>query len=75
MMSESKSPSEEEIDETTNWPELAVGLYDKLTGRKAEIVYEFEDMEVAVPSKVGEDADHAHWHIDGTVSITTNESD
>lgn len=75
MMSESETESEEYIEETTNWPDLAVGLYDRLTGRGAEIIYEFEDLNVAVPSKVGEDADHAHWRIDGTVRITTNESD
>lgn len=75
MMSDSEKESEADIQETTNWPELAVGLYDRLTGREAEIDYEFEDMEVAVPSKVGEDADHAHWHVDGTVRITTKESD
>lgn len=74
-MSESESTSEEHIEETTNWPDLAVGLYDRLTGRGAEIVYTFEDLNVAVPSKVGEDAEHAHWHVDGTVRITTNESD
>ena len=74
-MSDSGSTSEEHIEETTNWPELAVGLYDRLTGRGAEIAYEFEDMEVAVPSKAGEDSEHAHWHVDGTVRITTNERD
>jgi hypothetical protein len=74
-MSESDKESEAHIEDTTNWPELAAGLYDRLTGRGAEIVYEFEDMDVAVPSKVGEDADHAHWQVDGTVRITTNESD
>ncbi len=74
-MDESGAESEEYVEETTNWPDLAVGLYDRLTGRGAEIVYEFEDLNVAVPSKVGEDADHAHWHVDGTVRITTNESD
>jgi len=47
---------EERIDETTTWPELAIGLYDRLTGRGAEIVYEFEDMQVDVPSGTGEDA-------------------
>lgn len=73
-MSEAEAEPEERVTETTNWPELAVGLYDRLTGRGAEIVYEFEDMDVAVPSKVGEDAEHAHWHVDGTVRITTNES-
>ncbi|WP_136687828.1 hypothetical protein [Halorhabdus amylolytica] len=74
-MSETETESEKRIEETTSWPELAVGLYDRLTGRGAEIVYEFEDMNVAVPSKVGEDADHAHWQVDGTVRVTTNESD
>lgn len=74
-MSGSETESEEQIEETTSWPELAIGLYDRLTGRGAEIVYEVEDLEVAVPSKVGEDAEHAHWQIDGTVRITTDESD
>ncbi|ACV11032.1 conserved hypothetical protein [Halorhabdus utahensis DSM 12940] len=73
MMSESDTGAENTIEETTNWPELAVGLYDRLTGRGAEIVYDFEDLDVAVPSKVGEDAEHAHWHVDGTVRVTTNE--
>jgi hypothetical protein len=74
-VSESDTNPDETIEETTSWPELAIGLYDRLTGRGAEIVYEFEDMEVAVPSKVGEDADHAHWQVDGTVRITTQERD
>lgn len=65
--------SEERIDETTSWPELAIGLYDRLTGRGAEITYEFEEMEIQVPSGTGEDAEHAEWHVDGTVRITTRE--
>ena len=60
------------VNETT-WPELAIDLYDRLTGRGAEITYEFEDMDVAVPSRTGEDAEHAHWQIDGTIRITTRE--
>jgi hypothetical protein len=71
-MSES-SITDEEIDETSTWPELAVGLYDKLTGRGAEITYEFEEMAVDVPSKVGEDAEHARWRLDGTLKISTRE--
>ena len=69
------SVAEEQIDEPGTWTELAVGLYDRLTGRGAEIIYEFEDMGVEVPSKVGDDADHAHWRLDGTVRITTRERD
>jgi hypothetical protein len=63
----------ERVDETTTWPELAIGLYDRLTGRGAEIEYTFEDMEVDVPSKTGEDAEHAHWRLDGTIRVTTRE--
>ncbi len=70
-MSES-SITDEEM-ETSTWPELAVGLYDKLTGRGAEITYEFEEMAVDVPSKVGDDAEHARWRLDGTLKISTRE--
>lgn len=62
-----------EVDDTTTWPELAIGLYDKLTGRGAEITYEFEDFELAVPSKAGDDPEHAHWKMDGTLRIRTKE--
>jgi hypothetical protein len=72
-MSTDDTPTTEEMSETTSWPELGIALYEQLTGRDATIEYSFEDMEVAVPSKTGEDAEHAHWEIDGTVSITTHE--
>jgi hypothetical protein len=67
------SVTDERIDATTTWPELAIGLYDRLTGRGAEISYQFDDMHVDVPSKVGEDAETARWRLDGTVVITTRE--
>ena len=51
------------------WPELAAELYDKLTGRKAEITYEFQDMEVAVPSVAAEQANHAPWKLNGVLKI------
>lgn len=67
--------TDEAIDETRTWPELAIGLYERLTGRGAEITYDFEDMEVQVPSKVGEDAEHATWRLDGTLRIRTREQE
>jgi len=73
-MSETTADAEG-ISEENQWPDLAIGLYDRLTGRNAEIIYEFEDMEVQVPNKVGDDADHATWHLDGTITITTRERD
>ena len=57
------------------WPELAIALYDRLTGRGAEITYEFEDMEIDVPSKVGENPEYAHWRVDGSLTIGTKERD
>lgn len=59
---------------TKNWPELAIGLYDRLTGRGAEICYEFNDMHVKVPSGVGADAEHAEWVLSGTLKISTQDS-
>jgi hypothetical protein len=66
---------DEPIEETTTWPDLAISLYDRLTGRNAEIVYDFEDMEVEVPSGTGEDVEHAQWRLDGTLRVTTRERD
>lgn len=71
-MSHTESP-EERIDESTTWPELAISLYDRLTGRNAEITYRFDDLEIDVPSGTGADAEHAHWRVDGTVHVTTRE--
>ncbi|MEF8778169.1 MAG: hypothetical protein V5A36_04575 [Natronomonas sp.] len=73
-MAESDIP-DEPIEETTTWPDLAISLYDRLTGRNAEIVYDFEDMEVEVPSGTGEDVEHAQWRLDGTLRVTTRERD
>lgn len=69
----SEADPEERVEETRTWPDLAISLYDRLTGRNAVIEYDFEDMEVEVPSKAGADADHARWRVDGTVTISTRE--
>jgi hypothetical protein len=42
-----------------------------LTGRNAEIAYEFIDMHVKIPSGTGPDAEHAEWVLRGTVKIHT----
>lgn len=56
---------------TTTWPELGVSLYEALTGRGAEITYEFANLEVYVPSAAGTDAVHAKWVLNGIVKIRT----
>ncbi|MEM7810764.1 MAG: hypothetical protein AAF532_04725 [Planctomycetota bacterium] len=60
-------------EETQNWPELAIGLYDKLTGRNAEITYEFEDMDLHIPSGTADDAKQAHWKLNGTIKVRTRD--
>ena len=60
-------------EQTTSWPELAIGLYDRLTGRNAEITYEFDDMHVKVPSGTGPQAEHAEWVVSGTMKIRTED--
>ncbi|MGD8251482.1 MAG: hypothetical protein PVH30_10350 [Desulfobacterales bacterium] len=59
---------------TTSWPDLAIDLYDRLTGRGSEITYEFNNMEVAVPSHASDDAVHAKWRFNGTLRITTKDT-
>ena len=54
---------------TQNWSELAISLYEKLADRNAEITYEADDMEVWVPSGIGDDASHAKWKVNGSLRI------
>lgn len=58
---------------TTTWPDLAMGLYDRLTGRNAEITYEMHDLRVEVPSGTGKDAHHAQWVLNGALRIRTRD--
>jgi hypothetical protein len=58
---------------THTWPQLAEGLYSALTGRNAEITYDFRDMDVHVPSSTGENARHAHWKLNGVLKIRTQD--
>lgn len=61
------------IQETKTWPDLALGLYERLTGRRSEITYEFDDLNVDVPSKAGEGAEHARWILNGSIKIRTSD--
>lgn len=57
---------------TRNWPDLAIGLYDRLTGSNAEITYAFDRMHIQVPSGTGTGAEHADWVLNGSLKISTN---
>ena len=56
---------------TTTWPDLAIALYDRLTGRGAEICYEFDNLHIRVPSGTGDQVEHAEWILTGTLKIRT----
>ncbi len=56
------------------WPDLAIDLYDKLTGRGAEITYDFENMEIYVPGGTHPDAPQAKWKLNGVLKIRTRDS-
>jgi hypothetical protein len=60
---------------TTNWPDLAISLYDRLTGRNAEITYEFQDFHVKAPSGTGPDVQHAEWVFSGALKIRTRDTE
>ena len=59
----------------TNWPDLAMGLYEGLTGKNAVIAYEFSDMHVKIPAGTGPGAEHAEWVLTGTMKIRTGDAD
>ncbi len=50
-------------------------MWAYLTGRGAEVDYEFIDMTVEVPRDIGPDAPRALWKFNGTLRITTNDSE
>jgi len=62
-----------QMNDTRNWPDLAVGLYDRLTGRNAEIIYEFDGLQVDIPSSASPEASYAKWKLDGVIKIRTRE--
>jgi hypothetical protein len=55
------------------WPDLAISLYEKLTGKGAIITYEFEDFTIGVPKEVGDSATFTTWKISGKLKISTSE--
>ncbi|MEM6264639.1 MAG: hypothetical protein AAGI38_19160 [Bacteroidota bacterium] len=61
-------------DNTKNWPELAIGLYDKLTGRNAEITYEFDNFELCVPASTDDNAPAAKWKMNGALRVRTTDN-
>jgi hypothetical protein len=61
--------------EVVDWTDLGERMWSFLTGREAAIHYSFEDMAVEVPRDTGADAPRATWKLNGTLTITTSDSE
>ena len=59
--------------EKTTWPQVAVILFDLLSGRKAEVTWEFERMEIHVPITTGSDTEYAIWKLNGALKVRARE--
>lgn len=70
---EATTSAEKTKTDQATWPDFAVSLYDKLTGRGAEITYEFDDLNIYIPSQLGQESDHFHWKLNGTLNIRTHD--
>jgi|GEM_PF-109033 len=68
----SSNAAEKTKTSQATWPDFAVGLYDKLSGRGAQIKYEFDDLNIFIPAKLGE-SDHFHWKLSGILNISTKD--
>jgi hypothetical protein len=62
------------MTDTKSWPDMAIDIYDKLTGRGAEISYTLENMEIWIPSGTGDDVTHAKWKVNGTLKISSRDT-
>jgi hypothetical protein len=54
------------------WADLLADLFDKLTGKEAEVTYTFDNLEINVPEAVGPDGKtlgSAKWTINGKILI------
>ncbi len=59
--------------EQTTWPDFAIVLYDLLTGRKAEITYDFDNLEIHVPLASGSNPEYAVWKLNGALKVRARE--
>jgi hypothetical protein len=59
--------------ERVTWPDFAIVLFDLLTGRKAEVTWEFENLEVHVPIATGTNTEYAVWKLNGILKVRARE--
>ena len=65
--------NEKSGQQTTQWINLMTDLFDKLTGKGAEISYNFERLEINIPRAAGpqgHELGSAKWIVNGRLTIT-----
>lgn len=67
------SSNEKASQQNTQWTNLLTDLFDRLTGKGAEVSYNFERLEIDIPKAAGpqgQELGSAKWVVNGRVTIT-----
>jgi hypothetical protein len=65
-------------EQTAQWANLMAEIFDRLTGRGAEIAYNFQNLEIDTPKAINPDGHglgSAKWTINGRLIITAQTQD
>ena len=62
----------EGLDKAT-WPNFAIVLFDLLAGRKAEVTWEFANLELHVPITTETNTEYAVWKLNGVLKVRARE--
>ncbi len=74
-MTHNTDPNAARDQQIVDWTDLGREMWSFLTGRDAAINYRFIDMHVEVPRDTGTHAPRATWRLDGTLQVTTRDSE
>jgi hypothetical protein len=67
------SSNEKASQQNTQWTNLLTDLFDRLTGKGAEVSYNFERLEIDIPKAAGpqgQELGSAKWVVNGRLTIT-----
>lgn len=70
----SKSAEKTKTHQAT-WPDFVAAIFDRLEGGASTFAVSFEDFDLYIPSKLGEDSDHFRWKMNGRIRFSSEESD
>ena len=67
------STNEKASQQNSQWANLLTDLFDRLTGKGAEISYNFQGLEIDIPRAAGpqgQELGSAKWVVNGRLTIT-----